>query len=147
MVIDMKIPENVKSAFHSALKTRRVVLGTATKAGIPNAVPIGLGKFLDDETIVLVDNYFLKTRMNIEENPVLTLSFWVTEERDGKAITNEGYQLKGTAHFEDSGPIYDRMRTDVKAIRTDFPVRAVVIFKVTDIFDVKAGANAGKRIA
>jgi hypothetical protein len=41
--------------------------------------------------------------MNLEENPVLALSFWVTEERDGKAITNEGYQLKGTAHFEDSG--------------------------------------------
>ncbi|HPC27514.1 MAG TPA: pyridoxamine 5'-phosphate oxidase family protein [Candidatus Methanomethylicus sp.] len=143
----MKIPENVKSAFHSALKSRRVALGTASKSGIPNAVPIGLGKFLDDETMVLVDNYFLKTRMNLEENPVLALSFWVTEERDGKAITSEGYQLKGTAHFEDSGPTFERMRTDVKAIRADFPVRAVVIFKVTDIFDVKAGPNAGKRIA
>jgi hypothetical protein len=29
------------------------------------------------------------------------------------------------------------MRADVKAIRPDFPVRAVVIFKVTDIFDVE----------
>ena len=43
----MKIPENVKSAFHSALKSRRVALGTASKSGIPNAVPIGLGKFLE----------------------------------------------------------------------------------------------------
>ncbi len=143
----MKIPENVKSAFHSALKSRRVALGTASKAGIPNTVPIGLGKFLDDETMVLVDNYFLKTRRNLEENPVLALSFWVTEERDGKAITNEGYQLKGTAHFEDSGPIYERMRADTKAIKAEFPVKAVLVFKVTDIFDVKAGPNAGKRIA
>ncbi len=143
----MKIPENVKSAFHSALKVRRVVLGTASKSGVPNAVPIGLGKFLDDETMILVDNYFYKTRANIEENPVLALSFWVTEERDGKAITNEGYQLKGTARFEDSGPVFERMRADVKAIRAEFPVRAIVVFKVTEIYDVKAGQNAGKRIA
>lgn len=143
----MKVPENVKEAFAKALKYRRAVLGTASKGGIPNAVPIGVGRFLDDETLVLVDNYFLKTRKNLEENPFAAVTYWVTEEKDGKMVTNEGYQLKGKVEIQEKGELYEKIKAETKAIRADFPVKAIALLKVEEIYDVKAGPTAGKRIA
>jgi predicted pyridoxine 5'-phosphate oxidase superfamily flavin-nucleotide-binding protein len=142
----MKIPDNVKSAYKSALKYRRVSLGTCSRAGIPNTVPIGVGKFVDDETLAVVDNYFLKTRKNLEENPHAAVSFWVSEEKDGKLITKEGYQMKGTVTIQESGPLFEQIKAETKAIRADFPVKAIVLIKVQEIYDVKAGADAGKRV-
>ncbi len=143
----MKIPENIKSAYMAALKYRRVSLGTCSKAGVPNTVPLGVGRFVDDETLVVVDNYLLKTRKNLKENPMAAVSFWVSEEKDGKVITKEGYQMKGAATIQASGPLFDQMKAETKAIRADFPVKAIVLIKVQEIYDVKAGADAGKRIA
>ncbi len=142
----MKIPENVKSAYKAALKYRRVSLGTCSGAGVPNTVPLGVGRFVDDETLAVVDNYLLKTRKNLEENPHAAISFWVSEEKDGKVITNEGYQMKGTVTIQESGPLFDQIKAETKAIRADFPVKAIVLIKVQEIYDVKAGAGAGKRI-
>jgi len=142
----MKIPDNVKVALNGALKSRRIVVGTASKKGVPNAVPIGSIRFLDDETIILVDNYFLKTRKNLEENPQLTLSFWDMEEKEGKLITKEGYQIKGRVKIESSGPLYEKIKAEVKATNPNLPAKAIVLVKVEEIYDVKSGPNAGKRI-
>jgi len=142
----MKIPDNVKAALNGALKSRRIVVGTASKAGVPNAVPMGNVRFLDDETIILVDNYFLKTRKNLEENPQVTVSFWDMEEKEGKLVTKEGYQIKGKAKIETSGPLYEKIKADVKAMNPNLPAKAIVLVKVEEIYDVKSGPNAGKRI-
>jgi predicted pyridoxine 5'-phosphate oxidase superfamily flavin-nucleotide-binding protein len=109
-------------------------------------VPIGVGRFLDDETLILVDNYFLKTRKNIEENPHVTVSFWVSEEKDGRVITKEGYQMKGRITIQMSGQLYDEVKSEMKAIRADFPVKAIVLMKVEEIYDVRAGPDAGRRL-
>ncbi|MCQ5377647.1 MAG: pyridoxamine 5'-phosphate oxidase family protein [Candidatus Methanomethylicia archaeon] len=143
----MKVPEAVKSAYMAALKYRRVAFATCSKDGVPNTVPLGVGRFLDDETLIVIDNYFMKTRKNIEENPRAAVSFWVSEEKEGKVITKEGYQMKGTVTVQESGPLYDQMKAEIKAIRADFPVKAIVLMKVEEIYDVKAGPDAGKRIA
>jgi predicted pyridoxine 5'-phosphate oxidase superfamily flavin-nucleotide-binding protein len=143
----VRVPENVKSAYVAALKYRRVAFGTCSMAGVPNTVPIGVGRFLDDETLIVVDNYFLKTRKNIEENPHATVSFWVSEEKDGRAITKEGYQMKGKVTIQKNGQLYDQMKSEMKAIRADFPVKALVLMKVEEIYDVRAGPGAGRRLA
>lgn len=142
----MKVPENIRAAFAKALKYRRAVVGTASKGGIPNAVPIGVGRFVDDETLCLVDNYFLKTRKNLEENPHAAVTFWVSEEKEGKIVTNEGYQLKGKVEIQASGELYEKIKAETKAIRADFPVKAIALLKVEEIYDVRAGPTAGKRI-
>jgi hypothetical protein len=142
----MKIPENVKDSFNRSLKGRRVIFATASRDGIPNAVPIGIGRFADDETVLIVDNYFLKTRANLEKNPQAAITFWDMVEKDGKLVNNDAFQLKGKVRIESSGPLYEKVKAEVKAIRNEFPAKAIVLMKVDEIFDVKAGPNAGKKL-
>jgi predicted pyridoxine 5'-phosphate oxidase superfamily flavin-nucleotide-binding protein len=142
----MKIPDNVKAALNGALKSRRIVTGTASKAGVPNAVPMANIRFLDDDTIIVVDNYFLKTRKNLEENPQLTLSFWDMEEKEGKLVTKEGYQIKGKVKIETSGQLYEKIKAEIKAMNPNLSAKAIILVKVEEIYDIKPGPNAGKRI-
>ncbi|MGZ7117659.1 MAG: pyridoxamine 5'-phosphate oxidase family protein, partial [Methanobacterium sp.] len=54
-------------------KDNVIFLATATKDGVPNVVPIGFARPLDEKTIMIVDNYMNKTRKNLEENPKASL--------------------------------------------------------------------------
>ena len=47
--------------------TKIVYFATASKKGVPNAVPIGAFKLLDDETMLISDQYFNKTLANLKE--------------------------------------------------------------------------------
>jgi predicted pyridoxine 5'-phosphate oxidase superfamily flavin-nucleotide-binding protein len=55
--------------------TRTVFLATSSKNSVPNVVPIGAFKLLDDETLLISDQYFHKTLKNMAENPVVALSW------------------------------------------------------------------------
>jgi len=143
----MKIPDNVKDSLNNSIKARRLVLGTSSKEGVPNAVPISIMRYHEDgETLILVDNYFLKTRQNLESNPWATVTCWDMEEKEGKLVTKSGFQLKGKVKVEEKGPLYEKIKAEVKAIRADFPAKALVLLKVQEIFDVKSGPHAGKRV-
>jgi len=142
----VKIPENVKESLNRSLKARRVILATASKSGEPNAVPIGIMRFIDDETLLIVDNYFLKTRANLDSNPHAALTFWDMEEKDGKLVTTMACQLKGSVKMESSGPLFEKVRAEVKAIRSEFPAKAIALLKVEEIYDARAGATAGKKL-
>ena len=142
----MRIPETVKDCLTRAAKGKRLVLGTASKDGTPNAVPVGSVRFADDETIVLVDNYFLKTKENLTHNTKIALTCWDLEEKDGKMGNRDGYQLKGSAQVEDKGPLYERIKAEARAFNPNSPVKAIVVMKVEEIFEVKSGPKAGQRI-
>ena len=73
------------------------VFGTAGKDGVPNVVPIGAIKILDDETILVSDQFFNKTLKNLKENPKIAISFWKGRE---------GYQIKGDAEVLTEGALY-----------------------------------------
>ena len=144
----MKIPENIKATMNAALAHRRIALATASKECLPNVVPIGSCYAIGDDILVLVDNYFLKTRKNMEANPWVSISFWDTDESSGKPITTAGFQMKGKAiSIETSGQLYEETKAKIKAIRADSPVKAIMRVKIEEIFDVKAGPNAGKKVA
>ncbi len=142
----MKVPENVKTVLESALKTRRIAVATATKSGIPNVAPLGYLFFLNDETLILVDNFFLKTRKNMDENPMVAVSFWQMEEKDGVLKVTDAYQVKGKVMIEESGPLYEKIKAEVKSRRPEHPVKAIVLMKVEEIYTSKPGPDAGKRI-
>ena len=143
----MTIPETVKDCLNRAAKAKRLVLGTTSKDGTPNAVPVGSVRFADDETVVLLDNYFLKTRENLARNPLIALTCWDLEEKDGKVGTRDGYQLKGRGRVEDTGPLYERIKAEARATNPNSPARAIVLLKVDEIFEVKSGVNAGKKVS
>lgn len=50
-----------------AIEKDLVFLATATEDGIPNVVPIGFARPLDENTILIADNYMNKSRKNLEK--------------------------------------------------------------------------------
>lgn len=142
----MQIPVNVKNSLNASLKQRRIVLATSSKDGIPNTVPLGIMKFMDDETIILMDNNFLKTRANLEKNPWVALTGWNMEEKEGKLVAIDGFQVKGKAKIEATGELYEKVKAEYRAVNPNYPARAIVILKVEEIYDVKSGANAGRKV-
>ncbi len=136
-----KMPEHVKSMFNDQ---RIVVFSTASKDGIPNAVPIGAKKVIDDETILISNQYFDKTLKNITENPVAGLTFWDLKK-------HEGYQIKGTITIEASGKRFKDTAKWIeemgKAKNKPLKSKGAVILKITDVYCVTSGKDAGKKIA
>lgn len=136
-----EMTEQVRSIFEGQ---RIVTLATASKDGNPNAVPIGAKKVIDNETILISDQYFGKTLKNMKENPYIALTFW-----DQK--TFEGYQLKGTVTIETSGKQFEETAMWIdklgKAANKPLKSKGTVIMKITDIYCVTSGKNAGKKIA
>ena len=120
------------------------VLGTADLNGVPNVVPVGAVKILDDETILVSDQYFHKTLNNLKENPKVAISFWET----GKG---EGYQVKGDATIQTEGKIYEKtaewIRQYSEKIGHPLKSKGAIVIKITAIYSVTPGSNAGQRVA
>ena len=119
-------------------------LGTADSNGIPNVVPVGAVRILNDETILVSDQYFRKTLDNLQQNPVVALSFW--ERAEG-----EGYQLKGEATLYTEGKIYEETAEWIRKRSEEIgrPIRSkgAVVIKITAIYSLSPGSNAGQRVA
>ena len=133
---EVVIPQNVQDF----LKGKLGWVSTASAAGVPNAVPKGSVRVLDDSHIMFADLFSLKTRANLKENPNVGVTVI-------DLATNQGYQIKGTAELLESGPVFERMAEEVKKAPRPLPPPVyVVVITVTDIYDQSLGPNAGKRI-
>ncbi len=136
-----EMTEQVRSIFE---KERIVILATASKDGIPNAVPVGAKKVIDNETILISNQYFGKTLKNMNENPNAALTFWDTK-------THEGYQIKGFVTIETSGKRFEETAAWIdemgKAVNKPLKSKGAVILKISEIYCVTSGADAGKKIA
>ena len=121
-------------------KMRFVSLATASKDGIPNVVPIGmLIPQPDDETIWIVDNYMNKTISNLKSNPKVSFFIWDPE-------FSNSYQIKGDVTIENSGADYEKAVKYAHEKRETFPAKNLLKVKVTDIYFVTPGPNAGKKL-
>ena len=123
-------------------KTPIFIMATASRDGKPNGVPIGLARVISDDEIMLVDVFMNKTRRNIEENPLVAVSFWSHKARGG-------YQFKGRARVETSGKLFDDAVQWVEHKKPPFPikVKAVVIVKVDEIYSLDADKDTGVNLA
>jgi predicted pyridoxine 5'-phosphate oxidase superfamily flavin-nucleotide-binding protein len=120
------------------------VFGTADSNGVPNVVPVGAVRILDDETLLVSDQYFNKTLNNLKENPKVAISFW--ERAEG-----EGYQIKGEASIHTQGKIYEDtaewIRKRSEEIGRPIKSKGAIVIKITAIYSVSPGPKAGQRIA
>ncbi|MBI9082044.1 MAG: pyridoxamine 5'-phosphate oxidase family protein [Desulfobacterales bacterium] len=134
-----KMTERMKELFK---KVPTAILATATADGTPNAVPVGAKKIIDDETILISDQFFGKTLANIRSNPRVAVTFW-----EG----HEGYQLKGTVTVETAGARYDETAAWIEELgnKAGFPLKSkgAVILKIDAIFGLSPGPGAGKQLA
>ncbi len=80
-----------------------VVVTTVDHAGIPNSVYATCVGMSADRRIVIADNYFSKTRLNIERGSRISVLF----------ITQAGksYQVKGEAEYHTAGVLFDFMKS------------------------------------
>ncbi len=132
----MKIPDEVRNLFE---KRPLVVFGTADKQGSPNVVPIFWKKIIGDEAILLVDNFMSTSKKNLLENSDVCLSFWDPE-------TEEAYKIKGEGTYYTKGKIYEEGKNFIQSKKPERIPKGVVGVKVKEIYTIKPGSNAGKRL-
>ena len=120
-----------------------IVLGTvyffatSSKAGIPNAVPIKALKVLDDETVLVSDQFFGKTLKNLEENPHVAITYWGDKG---------GYQIKGTSAIHRGDKVFEDDVAWVHSFSPNLKPKSAIVIKVTDVYQVKGGPDAGKKL-
>ena len=122
-----------------AVEKDLVFLATASKEGIPNVVPIGFARPLDEDTILIADNYMNKTRKNLEENPNISL---VTKD-----ATKCPFQFKGKIEIFESGKYFDIVTEWGQNAMTKLTPKAAILMKVEEIYSIQPGPDAGKKIA
>jgi predicted pyridoxine 5'-phosphate oxidase superfamily flavin-nucleotide-binding protein len=115
------LPEAVCEAW----KNRKgpAVLTTVDGEGIPNAIYATCVSKHSEDTLVVADNYFHKTRANILAGSKGSLLF----------ITGEGkaYQIKGTIEYHTAGPVFDDMK---KWNPNKHPGNAAAALRVEQVF-------------
>ena len=134
-----KMTERMKELFE---KVNTVAVATSTSDGTPNVVPVGAKKIIDDETVLISDQFFNKTVANMKSNPRVSVTFW-----EG----HEGYQLKGTVTIETRGKRYEETARWIEDLgaKAGFPLKSkgAVILKIEEIYGVAPGPGAGKQLA
>ena len=122
-----------------AIEKNLVFLATVSKEGVPNVVPIGFARPLNENTILIADNYMNKTIKNLEDNHKLSLIV-----QDAKSLP---YQFKGTVEIFKSGEYFDEVVDWAQNVMSELEPKSAILFTVEDIYSVKPGPEAGKKIA
>jgi predicted pyridoxine 5'-phosphate oxidase superfamily flavin-nucleotide-binding protein len=133
----VKMPTEAKEVLQ---KQKPTPIATASKDGKPNVVYIGYLKILDDEHIMIGDNFFGKTLKNLEENPRICILCYDSESK-------RSYQIKGSVKVHKFGPEFEEMRAWVHGANPKMPAKTCVMVTVEEVFDSFWGPGAGKRIA
>ena len=108
------------SEMQNTLQQNLAIVATASKDGIPNAVPKGSLFIIDDETLAYSEGRCEKTLRNIQENPRVSV---IVVDKE-KAL---GYQIKGTAELLTSGEIFDNAAKRQEAKNRPLPKYVVKI--------------------
>jgi hypothetical protein len=130
----VKLTEEIKETLTAA---KHVWLATASKDGAPNVVVIGAFKLLDDESMLISDQFFLKTLKNLQENTKVAVSWWGDKG---------GYQIKGIATLHKDDQVFKDNVEWMKVKAPRFTPKGAVVVKITDAFVLKAGPDAGKKL-
>jgi predicted pyridoxine 5'-phosphate oxidase superfamily flavin-nucleotide-binding protein len=121
-------------------QTKVIPVATASRAGVPNVVPMTFVKALGDAAVLIADNYMDKGARNLGENPHVSVCVWDLESK-------RAYQIKGDAEIHRSGPVYDDMVAWVKETKPDAPAKAAVVLNVASVFVCHAGPDRGNDVA
>ena len=130
----VKLTQEMKESFAGA---KHFYIATSTKDGVPNVVPVTFLKIYDDETLLISNQFFNKTLKNLEENPRVAVAFWGDKG---------GFQFKGNVTIHKSGKPFDDADAFVKSRRPEMAPRSAVVMKITDVFQLKSGPDAGKKL-
>ncbi|MCD4722168.1 MAG: pyridoxamine 5'-phosphate oxidase family protein [Desulfobacula sp.] len=94
------LPETVLKAWKD--HQGPIILTTVDEDGLPNAIYATCVSLYSNDTVVVANNYFDKTKNNILNGSKGSFLFITSE--------NKSYQLKGYFDYLTSGEIYDDMK-------------------------------------
>jgi len=100
-----------------------MIFTTVDGDGVPNSVYVGCIKKYSEDKLVVVDNYFDKTRANILAGSKASL-LYITADR-------KAYQVKGSIEYQTSGEIFDDMKTWCPE---RLPGHAVAVLNVEEVY-------------
>jgi adenylate cyclase len=105
-------------------------IATASADGIPNVTHLSRVHMLDDERVVLSNQFFSKTVRNLAENPhacVVVID----------PVTFDSYKLDVQyERTERRGPIFERLRRDIDAVAALTGMEGVFKLKSADVYRV-----------
>jgi predicted pyridoxine 5'-phosphate oxidase superfamily flavin-nucleotide-binding protein len=104
-----------------------VILSTVDTNGVPNTIYATCVSKFSEDSIVVADNYFNKTRKNILAGSKGSILF-IT--KDGKA-----YQIKGSIEYHKEGEVFEDMK---RWNPKQHPGHATAVLKVEEVY---AGAE------
>ena len=119
--MNAKLPAELLNAWND--REGPVILTTVDAVGTPNSIYAGIAHLTSDGRLAVTDNYFFKTKANIDARTKACLLF----------ITKQGnaYQIKGTIDYHTIGPLYDEMLlwSDPK-----HPRKGVAVLNALEVF-------------
>ena len=115
------LPEKVSKAWDD--REAAVVLTTVNSQGVPNAIYATCVSKFNEETLVVADNYFHKTRENILSGSRGSILFLTKG--------GEAYQIKGTLTSCREGAIFDDMK---RWNPTKHPGHAAAALSVEEVY-------------
>lgn len=130
----VKLTDEIKESLSG---TKTVFFATSSKDGTPNVVPIGAFRILDDETLLISDQFFNKTLQNMKDNPKAAISYWGEKG---------GFQIKGTVTIHTDDEIFAKDVAWMKEVRPNLTPKSAILMKITGVYSIKPGADAGKKI-
>jgi predicted pyridoxine 5'-phosphate oxidase superfamily flavin-nucleotide-binding protein len=131
-----KITQDMKDI---AAKARIFIVATSSKEGKPNGVPIAFLRIMSDEEVMLIDTLMYKTRQNIDEHPVVAVSYWSQDD-------HYGYQLKGKVRVETSGELFDDAVQWLKDRGSKSQPKSVIMLKVDEAYYIGRGKDSSKNL-
>lgn len=121
------------------IMTQQCFHATVSRDGIPNNAPKRSTRVFDDETLIFSEGTGGTTLENIQQGSKVAVAV-VNRE------TVDGYRFLGSAEIKTEGEIYDRSAE--MSIKAGMPKpKAVILIHIEEIFSLKPGPMAGKKIA
>ncbi|MBW2674758.1 MAG: pyridoxamine 5'-phosphate oxidase family protein [Deltaproteobacteria bacterium] len=115
------LPEKVSKAWEE--RKGPVIFATVDEEGVPNAIYATCVNKFGEDTLVIADNFFDKTRKNIFAGTRGSILFITTED--------EAFQVKGAVEYHKEGPIFDDMKTWNPK---QHPGHAAAVLKIEEVY-------------
>ena len=118
--------------------TQQCFHATVSKDGVPNNAPKRSTRVFDDETLIFNEGVGGTTYTNIQDGSKVAVAVVNREILDG-------YRFLGTPEVLTSGEIYERSAE--MSLKSGMPKpKAVILIHIDEIYSLKPGPMAGKRI-
>ncbi len=115
------LPEKVSKAWNE--RKGPVIFATVDGNGVPNAIYATCVKKFNEDTIVIADNFFDKTRKNILAGSKGSILFITNEDKS--------FQVKGAIEYHKKGDIFEDMK---KWNPKQHPGHAATVLKVEEVY-------------